>query len=347
MTKEELPLLVDLHKNVFFDEEQNKVVILDRRKLPDEITYHECENYEEVAAAIEKMVTQSLGVSPAAGYGIVIAAHQIRGKDRSEKRKYISKAVERIKNTRPTQTSLHHLMDEMLKIAEEKIVDDGKLFEAMRKKAHNWTEKLMEISRKLGKHASEVIEDEDTILTHCYGGPAIYFMGDYAREQGKEIEYFCTETRPYLQGARLTTFALSRGGFPTTLITDGMSAYCMEKGLIDKFITGADRISMDGGVANKIGTYQIALAAREYDIPFYAHSYTGPDPDTPTYKDVEIEMRDPKEITQIRGIRIAPEEIDAFYPAFDCTPPELVKGVVTEKGIYPPVEVSSYFEENS
>lgn len=344
MCEDELPILVDLHKNVYFDQSKGEVVILDRRKLPEKVENYTCETFEEVAEAIEKMVTQSLGVSPAAGYGVAIAAYNARNKNKSEKIEHIEKAIKRIKKTRPTQTSLHYLVDEMLEIAEEKISKDEDLFEAMKLKAYDWTEHLMNVSRKLGKHASELIDDGDTILTHCYGGPAIFFMGDYSRENGKEIGYFCTETRPYLQGARLTSFALSQGGFEVTLITDGMPAYCMENGVIDKFITGADRVSMDGGVANKIGTYQIALAAREYDIPFYAMSYTGPDQQTSSCGEVEVEMRDHQEITHFRGIRISPESVEAFYPAFDCTPPGIVEGIITDKGVFAPEEVPKYHE---
>lgn len=345
MPREELPVLVDLHKNVLFDDETGEVVILDRRKLPESVTEYRCQDYEGVARAIEKMVTQSLGVSPAAGYGVAMAAYEARGRGEAERKKLISDAVERMKNTRPTQTSLHYLVDEMAEIADETIARGGDLFEVMREKAQDWTERLMEVSKKLGKHASELIEDGDTVLTHCYGGPAIYFMGHYAREGGKEVDYFVTETRPYLQGARLTSFALTQGGFEVTLITDDMPAYCMQNGLIDKFITGADRISMDGGVANKIGTYQITLAAQENGVPFYAISYTGPDPETPTYEDVEVEKRDPQKVTHVRGNRISPEEVNAFYPAFDCTPPEFVEGVVTEKGVYSPESVSKYLED--
>mgnify|MGYP000591949498 CR=1 FL=1 len=345
MGEDDLPILVDLHRNVFFDQDENEVVILDRRKLPSDLVDHRCKNYEEVATAIEKMVTQSLGVSPAGAYGVAMAAHQIQNKGEEEQRDHMEKAIERIKNTRPTQTSLHHLLDDMLKIAERTISENGDLFEEMREKAYDWTSTIMNTSKKLGKYASERVEDGDTILTHCYGGPAIYFMGHYARDKGKEIDYFCTETRPYLQGARLTSFALSEGGFDTTLITDGMPAQVMREGLIDKFVTGADRISLDGGVANKIGTYQISLAAERHDIPFYAISYTGPDPDTPDWRSVEIEMRDEEELKSFRDIEIAPEEVNGFYPAFDCTPPELVEGIVTDRGIFEPDSVEDYFED--
>lgn len=345
MSDDELPILVDLHENVYFDEDSGEVVILDRRKLPKEVTFHRCGDYEETADAIEKMVTQSLGVSPAAGYGVVAAAHNVRGKGPDEIREHISNAIRRIKNTRPTQTSLHQLMDEMEELAEKTIAEGGDLFEAMRDKAYDWTENLMKVSRKLGKYTSEVIEDGETILTHCYGGPAIYLMGDLARDQGKQIDYFCTETRPYLQGARLTSFALSEGGFDVTLITDGMPAYCMQKGLIDKFITGCDRVAMNGGVANKIGTYQIALAADEYEVPFYALSYTSPDRDTPTCSNVEVEERDPEEVKHCMENRVSPEGIDAYYPAFDCTPPDLVEGIGTDRGIFEPEKVGEYFEK--
>lgn len=345
MTNKDIPILVDLHRNVFFDDEEREVVILDRRKLPEEVTYYRCENYEDAARAIEKMVTQSLGVSPAAGYGMVSAAFEAQDKSETEARSQMSEAAKRIKNTRPTQTSLHYLVDEMLEMADEIISNGGDLFGALRKRAYSWTEHLMEISRDMGSYTSAILEDGDTILTHCWGGPAIYFTGAYARENGKEVDYYCTETRPYLQGARLTSFALDEGDFDVTLVTDGMPGHCFQRGIIDKFITGADRISMDGGVANKIGTYQIALASYEHDIPFYAISYTGPDPETSTCEEVEVEERDPDEVTHVRGRRIAPEGIEAFYPAFDCTPPNLVEGIVTEKGIYLPENVSSYFDE--
>ncbi|KXB06125.1 hypothetical protein AKJ53_01320, partial [candidate division MSBL1 archaeon SCGC-AAA382F02] len=340
MPSEELPVLVDLHKNVFFDNETEEVVILDRRKLPEEITQYRCENFEEVAKAIEQMVTQSLGVSPAAGYGIAIAAYEVQEGSKGKMRNNISKAAKRIKNTRPTQTSLHYLIDEMTELAEKTISENGNLFEVLHQRAYEWTEHLMTVSKKLGKHTSDLINDGDTILTHCYGGPAIYLMGEYARKDGKEIDYFCTETRPYLQGARLTSFALSQGDFDVTLVTDGMPAYCFKEGLIDKFITGADRIAMNGAVANKIGTYQIALGAKRHGVPFYALSYTGPDSGTATCEDVDVEERDPQEVKHVRDARISPKEINAFYPAFDCTPPEFVEGIVTDRGVYKPEKVS-------
>lgn len=340
----DIPILVDLHENIYFDEEKGEVVILDRRKLPGNVAYHRSKTYEEVAKAIENMVTQSLGVSPAAGYGVVLAAYNTKNKEPDKKRDHIHKAIERMKNTRPTQTSLHHLVDEMSDITNETIKNDGDVFNILKTTAYNWTDHILSISKDMGRYASKKVEDGDTILTHCYGGPAIYFTGHYARENGKEVDFYVSETRPYLQGARLTSYALKEGKFDVTLITDGMPAHCMQEGKIDKFITGADRISMDGGVANKIGTYQIALAADKYDIPFYAHSYDGPDRDTPTWKHVEIEERDPEEIFNIKNERIAPRGIKGYYPAFDCTPPELVEGVITENGIYKPENVQKHFK---
>lgn len=342
---DELPILVDLHRNVFFDEDTGEVFILDRRKLPGEVEYYRCSNYEDVARAIELMVTQSLGVSPAAGYGMAIASYDLIDEEPSGMRMKITEAANRIKSTRPTQTSLHYLVDEMVEMAEETIEEGGDLFGAMWEKAYGWTEEVMQVSRKLGEHTSNLIEDGDTILTHCYGGPGIYFFGDYARREGKDVDYLCTETRPYLQGARLTSFALCQGGFDVTLITDSMPAYCMEKGLVDKFITGADRVAMDGGVANKIGTYQVALAADRCGIPFYALSYTGPDPETTACGEIEVEERNPSEVTHCMGERTSPENLNAYYPAFDCTPPDLIEGVVTDRGVYSPESVSEYYKQ--
>jgi len=343
----ELPILVDLHENIYFDQQQGQVCILDRRNFPNEISYFRGNTYEEVARAVEQMVTQSLGVSPAAGYGVAMAAYQAQQKNMQSEaaKEYVSEAVARMKNTRPTQTSLHHLVDNMKQRAIEVADGGGDLFQVMRQQAYDWTEHIMNISRKMGRFAAERVEDGDTILTHCYGGPAIYFTGHYAREEGKQVSFFATETRPYLQGARLTSHALQQGGFDVTLITDSMPALCLQRGLIDKLITGVDRISMEGGVANKIGTYPIALAADKYDVPFYAHSYDGPDPDTDSWEDVEIEERSAEEIAIFNDRRIAPQGVNVYYPAFDCTPPELVTGIVTEKGIYKPANVDQFFDD--
>jgi len=344
MPKDKLSILIELHKNIFFDERKGQVVILDRRQLPRRIEYYRCNNYEEVAIAIEKMVTQSEGVSVAGGYGIVMAAYEARDKDSKTMRAYLTRATKRIKNTRPTQSSLHYLVDRLGREANNAIVRGESPFEITKKAVITWIDKLEESCQKIGRYASQLVEDNDTILTHCYAGPAIYFTGYYAQEDGKRVKFFCTETRPYLQGARLTSFVLKQGGFDVTLITDNMPAYCMQHGLINKIFVGADRVSMDGGVTNKIGTYQIAIAAHEHNIPFYCFS-AGPDPRTLTYKDAEIEIRDPEELLYVLDKKIAPESIKGFYPAFDSTPPKFIDAIITDRGIYRPSAISRYFED--
>ena len=344
MSGDKVPILIDLHKNIFFDEERGQVVILDRRLLPRRIEYYRCHNYEEVAIAIEKMVTQSEGVSIAGGYGILIAAYEARNKDKKAMQAYLTKAIERIKDTRPTQSSLHYFVDRLGTEANNAIGKGETPFEVIKRAVITRVDKIGENCRKVGQYASQLVRDNDTVLTHCYAGPIIYFTGYYAKEDSKKVKFFCTETRPYMQGARLTSFVLKQAGFDVTLITDSMPAYCMQQGLINKVFVGADRVSMDGGATNKIGTYQIAIAAHEHNIPFYCFSM-GPDSKTLTYKDTEIEIRNPEELLCGLGEKIVPEGVKGFYPAFDSTPPKFIDAIITNRGIYPPTAINRYFED--
>jgi len=322
---------MDLENNLFL--EGNDLVIIDRRRLPREIVKVRCADYEEVARAIEDMVIQGAGdIAVAAGFGLYITALKLPGKDAAKDLLELERAAARLRNTRPTGFHLAVLMDKVLGKVREGIKDRGApdLIMAYLKKI---LERQRSISQDTGRHAETLLETGDTILTHCFAGSALLYMLQYAIEKGKEVKVICTETRPYLQGARLTAWSVSELGIDTTLITDNMAAYCMSRGMIRKVFTAADRIAMDGTVANKVGTFQLALSAHYHRIPFYILAYGPPDRRTATDRDVPIEMRDPEEVLAFRGIPISGPGVKGLYPAFDLTPKELITGIITASGV--------------
>jgi methylthioribose-1-phosphate isomerase len=185
--------------------------------------------------------------------------------------------------------------------------------------------------------------DGDVILTHCWADSLLTETVRAALEQGKSIAAYCTETRPYLQGARLTAESLAELGVDTTVITDSMAATVMSRGLVRTYITAADRVTLDGHVVNKVGTLQIALAAREYGIPYYALVHA-PDCAAPTVDDVPIEVRDGEDVLWCRGVRTASYRVRGFYPSFDVTPPALVHAIVTSDGVFAPDEIGAHYD---
>jgi methylthioribose-1-phosphate isomerase len=213
----------------------------------------------------------------------------------------------------------------------------------------NTTVRLMEeddeLTRKCGMYASYMIDDGDGILTHCYPGGALLYMLDYARQQGKHARVYCSETRPYLQGARLTAASVHKLGIPVTVVTDNMGAFLMAQGKIHKFITACDRITMDGHIANKVGTYQYAICANYHRIPFIVLGYDGPQTKTSRAQDVEIEERDPEEVLYCRGVRTGAPGVQGYYPAFDITPPTLIGAIATDRGIFSPLEIGRAYAD--
>jgi methylthioribose-1-phosphate isomerase len=194
----------------------------------------------------------------------------------------------------------------------------------------------------MGAHAAALLPDRATVLTHCWADWYLVATVEAAQAAGKELRFVCTETRPYLQGARLTAPTLVEMGYRPTLITDGMVAATMARGMVDVVLVAADRVTMDGHVVNKVGTLQAALAARAHDLPFVAMVHA-PDPHAPTIADVEMEERDGEEVLHIAGRRTAPEGITGFYPAFDATPPALVTRIATSHGAFEPGRVADHF----
>jgi len=334
-------LLADRFNTLRFDRQQQAVVLLDRRAYPFRTTYVACRTVEETAQAIEQMVVQ--GGPPlayAAGLGLALAGPGLAD---------LRQASQRLLATRPTADDLHAIVPQALRRAEAALAADESPQAAILDYVNGEIERGNQVSQACGAHAATLLRDGDRILTHCLAGAALCWMLWIARQQGKQVTLIPTETRPYLQGARLTAQCAVEMGIPVKLITDGMPAHLMSQGLIDKFICAADRITLDGHITNKIGTLHNAIAASYYGIPFYVLGYDGPDPKTPTADAIEIEQRNPTEVFYARGregtVRTAVEGIDGHYPAFDITPPHLIAGIVTDRGIFPPTLVARYWEE--
>ncbi|TET40861.1 MAG: S-methyl-5-thioribose-1-phosphate isomerase [Dehalococcoidia bacterium] len=318
----------------------NKLRILDQSKLPHEESFIDLVDYQDVALAIKEMkVRGAPAIGIAAAYGIALGAQSIRGENKDEFLSQLDQLVQTFVSTRPTAVNLFRAISRMRKAATGGNVPE--ITRALASEAKEIHQEEIEATRRLSQLGAELIKDDFTILTHCNTGPLA--TGGYgtalgivkaAKEQGKRISVFADETRPLLQGARLTAWELEQEGIPVTLITDSMGGYFMNQGKIDCVIVGADRIAANGDVANKIGTYTLAVLAEENSIPFYvAAPVSTIDLSLPSGAEIPIEERDPEEVTHIQGIRIAPEGTNAANPAFDVTPHNYISAIITEKGI--------------
>lgn len=337
---EKLPFLAKPENIVRY--EDGVVTMLDRRNYPFEIKFAVCPTYEDVARAIEEMVTQSLGPGYAAAYGMAQAAHEAERETAPGRLARMERAAKRLIATRPTNHDIRTNATAMLAHAKTVIAADGELERAMLADVDALFESRHQMSLALGTYASALIHDGDTILTHCWAETTLIYTLRCALDQGKRVSAFCTETRPYLQGARLTANAVSDMGIPTTVITDNMPAYVLSQGKIQAFFCGTDRVTMDGCVVNKVGTLGIALACKRFGVPFYPFCYA-PDLNAKTLADVPIEERNPDETLYCRGVRTATEGVRGYYPAFDATPADLVTGVATDRGVFPPDRLAAYY----
>lgn len=319
----------------------DKVVMIDQRKLPGEEIYNEYETYEEVAEAIRSMVIRGApAIGVAAAMGIAIGALHTDTMDRDQFVSEVKRIAEVIKGTRPTAVNLFWAADRMLGVLDNNDEDVPGLKQNLVEEAKRVLEEDIETCKRLGYIGSDLIEDGMSILTHCNAGALA--TGGYgtalgviraASEAGKKIKVIATETRPFLQGARLTAWELDQDGIPVSLITDNMVGHMMGRGVVDAVVLGADRIASNGDVANKIGTYTISVLAKSHGIPFYvAAPVSTIDYECPDGMSIPIEERDRKEVTHIRGNKIAPD-VDVFNPAFDITPAANVKSIITEAGI--------------
>ena len=319
--------------------EDGEVRILDRRVYPKEIRFEICRTHKEVARAIKDMVTQSAGPYTAAGMGMALAAYEARNLRGEELLNYLEDAAETISTARPTtSTRLKKVTKGSIEAAKRAMESGEDIVEALFQESINSLNRRYSAMNEVAKYLCDLIPDGGKVLTQCFAETIIGTMTRTLKEQGKNVKFYCAETRPYYQGARLTATCISQMGFDTTVITDNMVAYIMENIGIDLFTSASDTITLDGHVANKVGTHQIALVAREFKVPFYV---TGmPDGEKKGKDDIVIELRDPSLVLgdhTARGVK-------AIYPSFDITPPELITGFVTDKGLYKPSDLKKYFE---
>jgi methylthioribose-1-phosphate isomerase len=322
--------------------EDGVVWILDRRVYPFETRFARCATYEDVALAIEQMVTQSGGPGYAAGYGMAQAARQAAGLCAEGIAGELEAAALRLINTRPTNNHIRVMVKRMLHAGKDALAKGESAEQALLALMEEAFAERHQSGMALGTAGASLIADGDAILNHCWAESGIVYTLRAALQQGKRLTAYCSETRPYLQGARLTADAIADMGIPTTVVTDNMPAHLMSKGMISTFFAGADRVTMDGHVVNKIGTLQLAICTHHYGIPFYAFCF-GPDRQAPTPASVIIEERDPDEVLHCLGRRTATLKAHGYYPAFDVTPPELVTGLVTNRGVFAPGAVEDYF----
>jgi methylthioribose-1-phosphate isomerase len=325
--------------------EDDVVRILDRRVFPFEKTWVECRSVEDVAKAIEDMVTQSSGPWFAAAGGMALAAQAAdrEGSTVESRRSAIHAYGERLKATRRTNNHIREVVTELLAVADQALDRGEDLTPAVTAGAVAAADRYDERSERLGRFAAPLVPDGATILTHCWAESYLTQTVAAVLESGKTIQAICTETRPYLQGARLVAESLAEMGVPTRLITDGMPAHLMSRGEIDLFVTAADRVTMDGHVVNKVGTFQIALAAHALGVPYLALVHA-PDRHAPSIEDVELEDRNGDEVLYTLGHRTASTRVTGIYPAFDVTPPRYVGTVATDRGRFSPSDLASYFE---
>jgi len=304
-----------------------KLTLLDQTKLPHEVTYVECETYEEVIDAIKTMKVRgapAIGVSAA----FAMALAENAGED-------MEKAAVNVKAARPTAVNLFWAVDRVMAAVKVGVpaLDE----------AHKMYQEDMETNRAIGRYGSEVIKDGDTILTHCNAGALACV--DYgtalgvvrgARDAGKNIKVICDETRPVLQGARLSVFEMQQEKIPVRLIVDGAAGHMMQTGKVDKVVIGADRVAK-GGVANKIGSLMVALAAKRFNVPFYVAAPKSTFDYENSIYDIEIEERDPSEVLYVGKCSLAPEGTEVENPAFDVVPSDLITGIITEDGVVGPL----------
>ena len=330
------------------------VVLIDQTKLPKELRFVRCASAEAVARAIERMQVRgapALGMAATMALALVTLRSKARGK--AELLRELERAAALLKQTRPTGADLFACLDRVLAVARSAEGGAGEAREAVVEETRHVLERADERDRRMGELGATLIENGNTVLTHCNAG-WLATAGKYgtalapirvAREQGKRVNVIVTETRPLLQGARLTAWELKREGIPVTVITDGAVGHLMAKRGVDLVMVGADRIASNGDVVNKIGTYTLAVLAKEHGAPFYSVAPTTTiDLGVRSGFEVPIEERDPREVELLGETRLIPKGVRVLNPAFDVTPARLVTAIVTELGIVKPAELKSLFE---
>jgi len=318
--------------------------MIDQRKLPMEEVYVECRNEEEIARAIETMVIRGApAIGVAAAYGVALG---VTGADPTrEVDRQFDRIIQRLARTRPTARNLFWALERMKRVFEEnRLLPCGALGLRLLREAQAIEAEDLEINKKIGSFGKELIADGDSVLTHCNaGGLATAGYGTAvgviraAHEEGKKVHVFVDETRPFLQGARLTVWELHKLGIPMTLITDNMAGWLMKKGEISLVITGADRVVRNGDAANKIGTYSLAVLAKHHGIPFYmAAPLSTFDFCLRSGEEIPIEERPGDEVRRVGACAVTLPDIPVRNPAFDVVPAKLISGIISERGIARP-----------
>ena len=333
---------------------EGAVRLLDQSRLPETVAFLDCRDVESVASAIcELKVRGAPAIGVTASMGVALGAQSIAATDYESFAKELLTICDRLAATRPTAVNLFWAVDRMKRKAVALRAEPiASIKSALLRESQAILEEDIALCKAMGRHGAALIEKGQTILTHCNAG-ALATAGygtalgviRAAWEQGKQIEVIADETRPVLQGARLTAWELMQDNIPVTLITDNMAGALMRQGKIHLCIVGADRIAANGDVANKIGTYSVAVLARAHGIPFYvAAPYSTIDLQTKSGADIPIEQRQAREVTTIHGSHeVAPAGVQVYNPAFDVTPAELVSGIITERGVFTPGELAQRF----
>jgi methylthioribose-1-phosphate isomerase len=329
------------------------VRLVDQRRLPVEENYLDFTTPEEVAGAIRDMVVRgapAIGVT--AAFGIALGATRARSLPRPDFERRMEAILDLMSRARPTAVNLFWAIERMRRVlasAQEEGASGVEIAARLEDEAARIHDEDLAACRAIGEHGGALVPDGGRVLTHCNaGGLATAGYGTAlgvirgARDAGKTVRVWADETRPFLQGARLTAWELMKDGIETTVLADVAAATLLRRGAIDLVVVGADRIAANGDVANKIGTYPLAVLAREHGVPFYVAAPTSTiDPDCPDGSAIPIEERESREVTELFGTRVAPAGVGVFNPAFDVTPARLVTAIVTERGIArPPFEAA-------
>lgn len=319
------------------------VTTVDQTKLPNQTVLLKMTSCDEVAKAIKTMQIRGAPLlGAAAAYGLALTAYYSKAKDKGQLIEELAASAQVLKKTRPTAVNLFWAIDRVVEKAKTTEGDAAAVAKAVVEEAERISMEDVDVNRKIGEHGSSLIGSGDTVLTHCNAGSLATV--DYgtalgvirtACKDGKDVKVIATETRPLLQGARLTAYELLRDGIPVTLITDSMVGYIMSKELVNKVVVGADRIVKDA-VVNKIGTYTIAVLAHEHNVPFYVAAPKSTFDIDRLAKDVVVEERSVEEVVKFGGVQVAPKGVSAFNPAFDITPLKYVTAIICEEGVLSP-----------
>lgn len=337
----DMPFLLKYENVAWY--ENGKVRILDRRVYPTEVRFVECTDYKEVVKCIQDMVTQSTGPYTAVGMGMALAAYECKDKPEKEQEEFLKKASDELAHSRPTAAHRYgkvtgHCLDSALKALKE----GRDTVQACVDRTIESLNRRYSTMQIVGDYLCDIIPDNGTILTQCYGETIIATVIRAAHKKNKNFRAFCAETRPFFQGARLTASCFAEMGIDTTVLCDNMIAWALQTQGIDLFTSACDAMALDGHIANKVGSFQIAILSKYFGIPYYV---TGlPDIGKKTKDDITIEMRDPEQVLSARGVRNCRPEVHGLYPAFDIVPPHLITGLVTDKGVYVPELLRYYFD---